>query len=129
LFELIPIPGVEDKRYKVRALVINGKSRVIDFLNSFPEKSPEFKKIIQSIRLVCEKGKKCSENRLKPDRNKTGVYEIKAPNCVVRIYCFFDMDGTIIICSDAGKKSGGSQTRDFDTCRKLKEMYFIEEGR
>jgi hypothetical protein len=83
-----------------------------------------------SIKHAAFMGNKSSRNRLNSWDKGEGIYEFKAPSCGVRLFCFLDIDGTMLICYNSHKKKGpnrgrsSEQSRAFETCYKMKKEYY-----
>lgn len=139
IFELIKIPGVEDKpenKYLIRALEIIKLENGIEVRNDIPafkfinslEKN-DYHKIIAAINRVALEGQMCPPNRFEKDAAGREVYENKTPSGL-RLYCFPDKDDNLLICVNNQKKSTGGkklQNRKFTKCFDKKKEYYKQE--
>ena len=87
-------------RYAVYALVIDGGSEALDFLNGLEE--PQFNKMQQLIDRLSVEGFIANQEKFR--RLDAGIYEMKLWAPPVRLFCF--RDGTDWICTHGDRKPG-----------------------
>jgi hypothetical protein len=136
MFELFNIPGVEDKQFKIRALGrnVSGKirSEILKFFSAyFLSNKDDYNKIMLSLKeYIVINGPKCPPNRFKYGKGFSEIWEVKAFNCGVRLFGFFDKDGKTLILNNHYLKSKGNnstlQNQAFQKCRDAKIAFYKE---
>ena len=114
VFELVDIPQVREEwqtSHRIKALSIDGRCEVCDYLNSWEKDSGRhFKKIMASARLACENHRIQNRNRVKECVGHPDLLELKATGCKARLFFFYYEDAgrrELIVCSGAYWKKRG----------------------
>ena len=88
------------RRCAVLALVVDGSSEIVDFINDLPR--PQFDKMENLVQRLANDG--FIANREKFRRLDTGVYELKLWHPPIRMFCF--QHGPDWVCTHADRKPG-----------------------
>jgi len=117
-YKLVDIPWVEKEwqtAHRIKALSIDGRCEVLDFLSSWETDSyKHFKKIMLSARMISGNHRIKNKNRVKDCVNHKGLLELKAPNCKARLFFFYRTIGSIeelVVCTGGYWKSRGDTNR------------------
>lgn len=117
--------------HAIRALEINGRSLVIDVMARWSRDCPrEYKKILDSLKMVGTLRRVQQQGRVRKDRYNRPIYEIKAPNCPLRLFFFYTPDSEeVIICTNGflkSKLSAEEQEVHFYRAYRLYQTYLDE---
>lgn len=128
--ELQEIDGLEPKyetRWKIRALVIDGKNPVKAALVRWEkEREQDFKKIMKVMRLAAQQDKVRNPTHVKKSTNPAhgNAYEMLAYSDVARLMFFYDeTEESVIVCTNEFEKSRGNQSAAFERCVILRDFY------
>ena len=128
--ELQHIPGVPDSpscHWKVRALVIEGKSPALIALRTWAESEPKnYKSILNSLKLAASaKLPPHSEKHIKKCQGYEGVYEARANAMNARFMFFYAKDKSIIVCTNDywKEKDGKGQEASMRQADEMKRIY------
>ena len=132
--EDIPNPDLpETTVWKVKALVIDGKSPAFEALKKWAKEEPrDYKKIKKAIEYAAQVKRTKNEKKVKKSKNPSHdqVYEFRADKLHARLMFFYDeVDGNLIICTNDYWKNKGDQSAAFTACAALKKLYERERGR
>ena len=107
----------------VRALVVDGRSEILDFLNELPHDS--FAKLQVLIGQLAEY--RFLANQEKFRRLAAGIYELKLRKPPVRLFCF--QDGPNWICTHGDTKPGKRELQSHVAkVQTLRRRYFEEKS-
>ena len=127
--ELVEIPGFDrrnEKVWKVRALVLDGKDPVRAALLRWSRTSPkDFNAIMKVMRLAAQQDRIRNPKHVKLSANpKHGnVYEMIAYASTARLMFFYDQAGqSLIICTNEYEKKG-DQDAAFARCAAVRDIY------
>lgn len=134
LLELSDIPDMEaawEESHSIRALVINGKSPVLDHLADLKRNAlADYKKIIKVMERVARLGRVIDEKHVKQDAEKRGIYEMRAHKGHARVLFFYDEDtNQTVICTLGYWKGRGDQSKAFDLAVRMMEIWKQRKSR
>lgn len=129
--KICEIPGLPDEigtPWKIRALMIDGKSFALNALLEWQSKQPnDYKKILNSLKLAASsKLPLHSPKHVKKSIAHENVYEARADKMHARLFFFYSREKEqIIVCTNDYWKKGDGKGQDaaFNFCNKLKFMY------
>jgi hypothetical protein len=116
----------DGQRCFVFALVVDGQSEALDYLNELYElQKGDYNKMKAVIDLLGDLG--FIANREKFNRLDDGIYEMKLRRPAQRLFCF--QDGRNWICTHGDRKPGKAELRGhIDKVRALRQRY-LEDRR
>jgi hypothetical protein len=132
---LLDIPGIGNEgSWQVKALgTVNEagevRSAVLKALGDWQKSQREdFKRLFNSLQYVAEQRIHHDPSKVKEDRRKRGVYEIRANRCKLRLMFFYDRKaGALVVCTHPFSKGKGFHDKDQDAafakCAQIKELY------
>lgn len=92
-FKLFKIPGVKEEWesiHQLRALEINKKCPVLEYIVGIKIKNPhEYKIIMKVLKLIGSSDKIRNPIHVKPNKNHTGIYELRVHKGSTRILFFY----------------------------------------
>lgn len=113
-YKLVDIPWVEKEwqtAHRIKALSIDGRCEVLDYLSSWEADSNKyFKKIMASTKMICENHCIKNKNRVKDCVGHKNLLELKSPNCKARLFFFYRTIGSteeLIVCTGGYWKKRG----------------------
>jgi hypothetical protein len=128
--ELVEIPGLDNihqTRWRVRALVIDGRDPVRVALLHWKREYPvDYKAIMKVMRLIGQQDRLRNPKHVKKSNNPAHgpVYEMIAYTGVARLMFFYDERGeSLIVCTNEYQKSQGDQDAAFQKCAALRNIY------
>lgn len=123
--------------WKIKALCVHDQntrtttSKVLEALDSWQASHPEdWKKLTSSLNYAARTKIHTDEKRVLKDATRSGVFEIRANRCKLRLMAFYDTDETgknLIICATTHNKGKGHhkchQNTAFTQCAQLRDAY------
>lgn len=128
IFELYDIPDIEaawEESHELRAIVINGKSPVLNELAAWKKtERADYKKILKVMERVARLDRVIDEKHVTADGARRGVYEMRAHKGHARVLFFYDEapDFTVIL-TNCYWKGRGDQTKAFDLAVRMMELW------
>ncbi len=129
--ELVEILGVETQhqtKWKVRALVVDGRDPVRAALVRWQREHPDdYKAIMKAMRMAGQQHRLHNQKLVKKSSNpKHGnAYEFIAYTGVARLMFFYDEGSeSLIVCTNDFEKSRGDQSAAFLLCTQYRDLYF-----
>lgn len=128
LREVPDVPAAWQTTHRVRALAVNGRAEAVDALAEWRTRGGgDYGKIVESLRQAAGKRRVSNPDRVKRDRKRSGVFELRAPRGNARLFYFYSPDANeIIVLTNAywkTKPSEAEQERAFERARRLMELH------